>query len=68
MLFLTRIRFGVGLAEAAEANHVPWKEALIAWEYVRDRARTLSSGPEPGAPAGNAQPEQAVEAVTGPDG
>jgi hypothetical protein len=44
MLFLTRDRFGVGLVEAAEANHIRWSEALIAWEYVRERARTLCGG------------------------
>jgi hypothetical protein len=44
MLFLTRSRFGVDLQEAAEANHIPWTRALIAWEYVRERAATLSDG------------------------
>jgi hypothetical protein len=45
MLFLTRSRFGVSLEEAADANHIPRHEALIAWEYVRERARMLCGEP-----------------------
>jgi len=41
MLFQTRSRYGVSLEEAAEANKLSHQEALIAWEYVRERARLL---------------------------